>query len=150
MNNIAVKAKSNDTKPSEPGRYNIYFDGVRTMLPIFTDFDGENWTFQGIAKSFKGMGRQCYWFPNEPEPTNSTDFRALSAHTASENTKLYHYLKHCYRKEPQVLAKVEAHRAHMDQLPEFMSLLAQAIGKHSAYEEQEIYPLYQPKKGKHP
>jgi hypothetical protein len=30
--------------PKEAGKYNIEIEGVRTMMPIYLNFDGKNWT----------------------------------------------------------------------------------------------------------
>jgi hypothetical protein len=46
--------KSLDDKPSVAGRYNITIKNVRSMLPMFLNFDGENWTDLSFAKTLAG------------------------------------------------------------------------------------------------
>lgn len=40
-------------KPSQPGSYNIQIEGVMTFLPIFMEFDGNDWVdIESTLKSY--------------------------------------------------------------------------------------------------
>lgn len=49
--------------PSEPGKYNIEIEGVRTMLPLFAKFDGKNWVDLGSSVLLVGndMSKISYY-----------------------------------------------------------------------------------------
>jgi len=36
-------------KPTSPGKYNVKITGVFTLLPIFMEFDGENWKWEQLT-----------------------------------------------------------------------------------------------------
>lgn len=68
---MSTELNSIDVAPSKPGRYNIQFDGVSTMLPLFAEFDGTSWRMNGMAKMFLDMGHKCSYYQDvEPEAAN--------------------------------------------------------------------------------
>lgn len=55
--------RTDEVQPLEPGRYNISVEGLRTFMPIFGNFDGENWEFEGTVKMMPNP--VVWWYPNE-------------------------------------------------------------------------------------
>lgn len=58
-----IAQKSLDDKPKVAGRYNISIENVKSLLPMFLNFDGENWTNLDEALAFSGgdLSKVTYW-----------------------------------------------------------------------------------------
>lgn len=41
-----MKRFSKENKPNKPGIYNIWFSNIRTLVPLYANWDGEKWIFE--------------------------------------------------------------------------------------------------------
>lgn len=69
---MSIEVNSIDVSPAKPGLYNIEFEGVRSMLPLFAEYDGKCWHMKGMAKTFFEMGHACRYY-QDVEPNVSDD-----------------------------------------------------------------------------
>lgn len=57
-----------DGKPKTAGTYCVSIAGVHTFMPIFMDFDGEDWVWEQQEPRLYSwtLGREdLYWYPEE-------------------------------------------------------------------------------------
>ena len=53
-----MKKFSEELKPSKPGKYNVWFSNIRSIMPIFVQWDGEKW----ILESWMKQGRDLHFY----------------------------------------------------------------------------------------
>lgn len=72
-----------DQKPKMAGKFCVMIDKVLTFLPIFMNFDGEDWVWedQDSRLATWDLGRESlYWFPEEENDFKRTTKNYPSAH----------------------------------------------------------------------
>ena len=54
-----------DQLPPKAGIYNVSYKSIRTLMPIFREFDGVSWLEPPIDEGAENLASEMTWYPNE-------------------------------------------------------------------------------------